>query len=364
MQLLLLNEQKATTMKLSEFYWHRITPLHFLLWPLSVLFSVFMQLRRLCYWLDIFPSVKLSVPVIVVDSITTDDGGKTPLILWLVEFLQTRGFHPGIVTRGYSDNPGTPMAVTSKSDYSVIGEKIILLAKRTGDNCPIWVGDDRATVAQALLDANPTCNIIICNDGLHYHRLERDIEITVTDFSEHSFGNGLLLPAGPLRERLDRLQNVDAVIINGKQLEQLDSTDWAPTFNMRLVSETIYNVTEASNCQLVSDLKGQRIHAVANFDNSDWFFDYVQHSGLNAELHSLPEHHHFSQQDLQFPETEAVLMPEEIAIQYAIFSNGNVWALPVEAWVNNELQSLIDRKLNGKQKDGKKVVAAPIQISD
>ena len=340
-------------MKLSELYWHRITPLHLLLWPLSILFAIFLQLRKLCYWLDIFPSVKLPVPVIVVDSITTDDSGKTPLILWLVEFLQARGLRPGIVTRGYSDNPGTPMAVTSESDPSVIGGKIMLLAQRTGDECPVWVGDDRAAVAQALLYANPNCNIIICNDGLQCHRLERDIEIAVADFSEHSFGNGLMLPAGPLRESLERLENVDAVVTNGKTLEHIDSTDWAPTFNMRLVSETIYNISEPSKCKLASDLKDQHIYAIADFDNCEWFFDFVHQIGLNAELHSFAENHHMVPQDLQFPEAGPILMPEEIAIQCSAFAKGQVWALPVEAWVNNELQSLILNKINEKLKAGK-----------
>ena len=338
-------------MKLSELYWHRYTPLHILLWPLSILFGIFLQLRKLCFWLDIFQSVKLPVPVIVVDSITTEDGGKTPLILWLVDFLQARGLRPGIVTRGYSDNPGTPMVVTDTSDPTVIGGKIMLLAKRCGNNCPVWVGDDRAAVAQALLYANPTCNLIICNDGLQCPRLERNIEIVVADFSEHSLGNGLMLPAGPLRESLDRLENVDAVVTNGKQTEHIDSSDWAPTYNMQLVSETIYSLSDPSNCQLASDLKDKRLYAVADFNNSQEFFDYIQMAGLNAELHSFAEDHRFVQKDFNFPDAEAILMPEENAIQCSEFSDNKLWALPVEALVNNELKALVLRKLRRQMTD-------------
>ena len=339
-------------MKLSELYWHRITPLHLLLWPLSILFGIFILLRKLCYWLDIFPSVKLPVPVIVVDSITTEDGGKTPLILWLIEFLQARGLRPGIITRGHSDNPGTPIAVTDASDPTTIGGKILLLAKRCKNSCPIWVGDDRIAVAQALLYANPTCNIIICNDGLQYPRLECDIEIVVADFSEQSFGNGLMLPAGPLRESLDRLQNVDAVVTNDKLKEHIDSTDWAPTFNMKLVSETIYNVSDPSNCQLASSFKDKRLHAIADFDNSRQFFDDMHKLGLNAELHSFAQDHRFVPQDIEYPEADAILMPEEDAIQCTEFANEKLWALPIEAWVNSELQALILKKLSNKITDG------------
>lgn len=208
--------------------------------------------RKCCYWLDIFPSVKLPVPIIVVDSITAEDNGKTPLILWLIEFLQARGFRPGIITRGRANNPASPLAVTSTSDPTTIGGKIILLAKRCGNNCPIWVGDDRVAVAQALLYANPTCNIIIFNDGLQCLRLAREMEIVVADFSEQSVGNGMMLPAGPLRESFERLKNVDAVVTNGKPMDHIDNTGWAPTFNMKLLTETIYNVSDPGNCQLAS----------------------------------------------------------------------------------------------------------------
>lgn len=153
-------------MKLSALYWHRITPLHFLLWPLSVLYQLFLTLKKLCYWLDILPSVKLPVPVIIVDSISIDDGGKTPLVLWLIDFLIKQGYHPGIITRGNSDNPGLPVAVTATSDPNQVGGKTFLLAQRCGEICPVWVGNDRVAVAQALLDTHPICNIIICNDGM------------------------------------------------------------------------------------------------------------------------------------------------------------------------------------------------------
>ncbi len=332
-------------MKLSELYWHRITPLHFLLWPLSVFYDFFLALKKLCYWLDILPSVKLPVSVIMIDSISIDDGGKTPLLLWLVDCLLTHGFSPGIITRGNYDNPGPPDAVTTTSDPHSVGGKTFLLAQHCGKSCPVWVGNDRAEVAQALLNAHPTCNVIICNDGMQYYRLERDIDLVVVDFSEQSFGNGLLLPAGPLRMNLKYFGNSGIIVTNAKPNPHTDTSKWGKTYNMKLINEIAYNVRNPVVHQLVSDFKNKRVHAITDADNSCWFFDFIKKTGLNAELHSYAENHRFIQSEIHFAEADIVLMPEENTLQCRSFADSKLWALPKKAWVNSELQAIILKKL-------------------
>jgi len=332
-------------MKLSELYWHRITPLHFFLWPLSVLYGFLLILKKLCYWLDILPSVKLSVPVIIVDSISTEDGGKTPLILWLIDCLLTQGYRPGIITRGNLDNPGLPAAVNSFSDPNVVGGKTFLLAQRCGDSCPVWMGNDRVAVAQALLHAHPTCNVIICNDGMQYYRLERDIEIVIVDFTEQSFGNGLLLPAGPLRTNIKYLGKDNIIVTSGQHEHFVNTNQWGKTYNMKLVNETARKLLNPDIHQAVSDFKNKQLHAVADADNAQWFFEFIQKSGLNAELHSFGENHRFTRQDIHFPTADAILMPEESALQCRDFAKDTLWALPKEAWINSELQSILLKKL-------------------
>lgn len=336
-------------MKLSELYWHRITPLHFVLWPLSVVYGLFLALQKLCYWLDILPSAKLPVPLIVVDSISIEDGGKTPLTFWLVDTLLAQGYQPGIITRDNPDNPGLPVAVTMASDPNLVGGKTFLLAQRCGKSCPVWTGSDRTAVAQALLKAHPACNVIICSDGLHYRRLERDIEILVVDFSEQSFGNGLVLPAGPLRTTLKHLNKADIIVTHGKPNHPVNMDQWSKTYPMKLVNEMAYKLLDPEDHQLVMNFSNTRLHAIADGDNAGWFFEFIQKTGLNAEFHSFGENHRFVQQDIHFPAADIILMPEENALQCRDFAKDTLWAVPKEAWIiHSELQAILLKKLRDR----------------
>lgn len=338
-------------MKLSDLYWHRITPLHLLLWPISLLFGLFIRIRKLCYWLDFLTSIKLPVPVIVVDSITATDGGKTPLVLWLVDILQARGLRPGIIAQGNLDNPNKPEAVTISSNPTTASSKALLLARRLKNTCPIWVGGDPVAVGQAMLAANPGCNIIICINGLQYPRLERDFEVAVADFSEASFGNGLLLPAGPLRTSLKRLKSVDAVVINGKQTHHFDTSHWAQIYHMKLVGNTVYNLTDPENRQPVSVLKDKKLYAMGKYNNTQWFFDQLQHAGLQGDLRSFSEDHRFVKEDFSQIDAEAIIMPEEDAVQCHEFTTNNIWTLPLDAWIIGGLHELILNKLRARIDD-------------
>ena len=335
-------------MKWSELYWHRITPLHFILWPLSLLFSLFMALRRFCYWLDLFPTAKFPLPVIVVDSITVEDSGKTPLVIWLVNFLKSRGLRPGIISQGFTDNPGKPVAAMVTSDPAIVGSKSLLLAQRCGKDCPIWVGYDRIAVAKALLAAHPDCNILINDDGLQYHHLQRDMEIVVMDYSEQSFGNGLILPAGPLRDSFRRLHTVDAVVANSAKNQQLNIKGQASIYNMRLIKDTFYNLTNPDSRAGPSDFSNKRLHAIADVEHAQWFFDHLNFLRLSAKCHTFKKNHRFLKQDLQIPDAEAILMMEEDTIQCLPLVNENLWALPVDIVVDTRLQEVILNKIREK----------------
>lgn len=335
-------------MKLSDLYWHRITPLHFLLWPISILYGFFLTLKKLCYWLDILPSVKLPVTVIMIDSISVDDDSRTPLLLWLVDCLITQGYQPGIITRDNSENPDLPREITADSDPLSVDGKTLVLAHHCQVSCPVWVGNDRVATAQTLLNTYPECNIIICSNGMQYYRLERDIEIIIVNFSEHSFGNGLLVPAGPLRINLNQLRKSDIIVTNEKPSHHLDISQWGKTYNMQLTNEMVYNVLNPEIQQSISSFKDKRLQILADADNARWCFDFIQKMGLNAEFHSYDDNHRFSQHEVNPTEADAILMPEECALQWKKFADDRLWALSKRAWINSELQGALLKNLKTK----------------
>lgn len=331
-----------------EYHWYRITPLHLLLLPLSLLFGLLAALRRWGYRLGLLSSVRLPVPVIVVGNITVGGSGKTPLVLWLADFLQAQGMHPGIVSRGYGGNNSTPMMVAAANDANIAGDEPLLLARRSGNACPVWVGHDRAATAQALLAAHPSCNVLICDDGLQHYRLRRDLEIAVVD-GERRFGNGLLLPAGPLRENPGRLDSVDAVVINSATKQQHGIKVRRKTFQMQLAGETFYNLLNPDSRSTSSAFMGKRLHAIAGIGNPQRFFDHLQGLGLTVTSHAFPDHHCFEQQELAqlagLADADAIFMTEKDAVKCLAFANEKFWVLPVEAQADAELGKMILQKL-------------------
>jgi tetraacyldisaccharide 4'-kinase len=323
--------------------WHRITPWHLILIPLSMVFGLLATVRRVLFALGLKRAVQLPVPVIVVGNITAGGAGKTPLVLWLAEALKKRGLRPGIVSRGYGGRVTVPRPVRADSDPETAGDEPVLLARRSG--CPVWVGRDRVAAAQALLAAHLDCNVIISDDGLQHYRLARDVEIAVVD-GVRRFGNGLLLPAGPLREGTWRLAVVDAVVVNGGAAAAGRDKE----YNMRLVGAEFYNLKRPDQRAQPADFQGKRLHAVAGIGHPQRFFDHLASLGLNAAVHPFRDHHRFRLRDLTYPDADAVLMTEKDAVKCAaLIGADNCWVLAVQAEVDPALEEKILEKL--KERD-------------
>ena len=285
----------------------------------------------------------MPVPVVVVGNITVGGTGKTPLVIHLAGALRARGRHPGIVSRGYRGDSGHALEVTSGSDPRVVGDEPLLLARRS--TCPVFVGRDRVAAARHLLASYPKCDLIIADDGLQHYRLDRDVEIAL--FDERGVMNGWSLPAGPLREPVSRLAQVDAVVFNGAAVSPAPTLA-AATFSMRLLGERFHRLDEPSTTCSAADLAGARLHAVAGIGAPRRFFDHLTGMGLGFSEHPFADHHDFSSEDLVFA-GDAILTTEKDAVKLARLRLPlPVWVLPVTAEVKPDLAAFVLEKLNGR----------------
>jgi len=316
-------------------HWYRLSPLSVLLYPLSLVFRFAVAARRLLFRLGVLPSARLPIPVVVVGNLTVGGTGKTPLVIALAKVLRRGGLQPGILSRGYGGSSVSPRAVAAGDQAEHVGDEPLLLAE--GSGCPVWIGADRVAAARALCSAHPACNVIICDDGLQHYRLQRDFEIAVED--ERGLGNGLLLPAGPLREPVDR--RVDATVVNG-------GGPGPGKFVMRLVAAGLFRVGDTSARLTPSELMGKRLHAVAGIGNPGRFFATLSGMGLVFSAHAFPDHHAFRAEELRFADCDFVLMTEKDAVKCRRFGRRDLVAVRVEAEVDPALTELILERIRGR----------------
>jgi len=306
-----------------------------LLIPLSWLFAMLASLRWFGYQSGLVKTHRLSVPVVVVGNINMGGSGKTPVVVWLVNQLKAAGYQPGVISRGYGANNTkaiNAMAVEESSAASVVGDEPLLIARRTG--CPVWVGADRVAAGNALLNAQPACDVIVSDDGLQHYRLARDVELVVAD---HQTAEGQrLLPAGPMREPLSRLQTVDAIVSNGALLDG--------AFAMQLAGQMFYNLANPTAQVESAHFKTKKVTALAGIGKPDRFFDYLTSLGLDFERISFDDHHAFTRDDLDVA-CDALIMTEKDAMKCEAFAAAHHWVLPVDAQMDEALLPLILNKL-------------------
>lgn len=311
-----------------------------LLWPLALLFGTLAALRRAAYRLGVFKTAKLAVPVVVVGNITVGGTGKTPLTITLARHLREQNRNPGIVCRGYGSSATAPHAVKPDSDPGECGDEAVLMAR--GSGCPVWAGANRVATARALLAAQPQCDIILSDDGLQHYALARDFEIAVVDASR-GLGNGLLLPAGPLREPPARLATVDAVIMNGNGAPPAAAA--APAYRMTLRGERFRNLKTQQQEVAAAYFTGRAVYAVAAIGNPQRFFDHLHALGIAFDTTSFPDHHAFIKTDLAFANAPEIIMTAKDAVKCEPFASPRHWVLEVEAVIDGDLTGHIMRKL-------------------
>jgi tetraacyldisaccharide 4'-kinase len=293
--------------------WLRRGPLAGALWPASLLYRAALAA---CGLAPITPQ-RLPVPVIVIGNVVAGGAGKTPTTLAVVRYLQTRGWRPGIVSRGYGRVDDGARLVAPDDDPRAVGDEPLLLAQTSG--APVAVGRARADAGRALLAARPGIDVLVCDDGLQHRRLTRDVEICV--FDARGVGNGWLLPAGPLREPWPR--PVDLVLGTEGALD-IPLPPGARAFLARRRLDDTARRADGARMPL-ADLRGQPLTALAGIARPQAFFDMLRAAGLTlAQTHALPDHADLEQAARSLDPHRPLICTEKDAVK--------LWRWRPDAW--------------------------------
>jgi tetraacyldisaccharide 4'-kinase len=309
-------------------YWNRVWyggATNTSLRPLAWLFGSLSALRRAGYASGVLRRTRLTCPIVVVGNLSVGGTGKTPLVIWLARQLRNRGIKVGIASRGYGGAAVQPQLVDDASDPRQVGDEPLLMQRRAG--APVCVCHNRVRAAQMLIDAG--CELVICDDGLQHYALRRDCEIAVVD-GMRGLGNGLLLPAGPLREGPWRLLEVDLVVVNGAGGAALPELP-QPPLAMQLRGGEVHPLQAGLPIRPLAELRGLRVHAVAGIGNPQRFFALLRDAGLELIEHPFADHHEFRAQDIRFDDQLPVLMTEKDAVKCSAMADARHGYLPVEA---------------------------------
>jgi tetraacyldisaccharide 4'-kinase len=316
--------------------WLRRGALACLLWPVSLAFGALAFLRRAAFRAGLLHQERMPVPVVVVGSVLVGGSGKTPVVMALLDRLHGRGIKAGVVSRGYGRQAKGCIEVTADSIPQEVGDEPLLVA-RSGE-APVFVASTRAEAARALLDAYPSTQVIVCDDGLQHYALARDIEICV--FDERGIGNGWLLPAGPLREHWPR--RVDLVLRNPR-------ATGIEGFAVARKLASMARRADGSRIEL-AQLRGKPLLAVAAIGRPEAFFGMLREHRLQlAQTVALPDHDDFSKVPPALAAASHVLCTEKDAVKLWRL-RPDAWAVPLELSIDAAFwpafDSLLDAKLS------------------
>jgi tetraacyldisaccharide 4'-kinase len=272
--------------------------------------------------------------VVVIGNVVAGGAGKTPMVIATVQHLKARGLRVGVVSRGYGRDTQGCIEVTSASDPRDVGDEPLLVAVRC--EVPVVVASDRPLAGRTLLAAHPDVQVLVSDDGLQHHALQRDIEVVV--FDDRGIGNGWLLPAGPLRERWPRPANLvvrtaGAAAIDGFQIDRRLGKEARRADGTR---------------QPLQAFTGQACAAIAGIARPEAFFDMLRAAGITlAHAIALPDHHDFAAALPQLPPGMPLLCTEKDAVKLWR-SRPTAWAVPLDVSIEPRFWAALDALLDPK----------------
>ena len=263
----------------------------YLLIILSKLFSLIVKIRSALYKSGFLKIRNVEVPVIVIGNLTAGGTGKTPFTLFLSEFFDENKKKVGIISRGYKGRRSSKDPyILSKTDKAIdFGDEAVYLARKS--KAMVCVCKDKVRAAKMLVKSG--AEIIISDDGLQHYKLGRDYEIAVVDGSR-LLGNQYLLPAGPLRENISRVNEVDLVLLNGDDdgygnWINSDLSNLAAKFNFTINNKAVFNLSDNSKHNL-SDFTGKTVQVLAGIGNPERLYKDIEKYGIVVSPIEIEDH--------------------------------------------------------------------------
>lgn len=316
--------------------WYTGHPALGLLRPLESLYRRVVNGKRERFLAGQGDIYRAPVPVVVVGNITVGGTGKTPLILWMIEHCRSNGLRVGVVSRGYGAKPPSlPWRVQPDQDAAEAGDEPLLIVQRSG--VALMIDPDRSRAVQALLAAEPL-DLILSDDGLQHYRLARDLELVLID-AARGLGNRRCLPAGPLREPVERLDSIDALLYNGAAADRDDG------YAFTLKPSALVNLRSGERLPVDHFPRGQQLHAVAGIGNPQRFFRTLEGLHWQPIAHAFADHAQYSAQALAFTPALPVVMTEKDAVKCRAFAADDWWYLAVDAVPSDAFIRWFDEQL-------------------
>jgi len=326
--------------------WYKGSWGYIFLIPLSWVYACLIFLRKKILVYFFWRQATNLCPIIIVGNITVGGTGKTPVVIWLADYLSTQGLNVAILSRGYGGKSNSLHKVSKDSDPSIVGDESVLLAHRT--KCSVYVHPQRLKAAQLITEQG--ADVLLLDDGLQHYKLQRDFEIAVID-GERLYGNNKLLPAGPLREPVSKLDEVDVCLTQvGVNNDALISKD---SMKFYLRGQFAYNLCTGDSKSL-SYFCDKKVHAIAGTGNPDRFFDLLENESINVYKHYFDDHARYLPDDVTFNDNLDVLMTEKDMVKCRKFTNKKLWYVPVDlVFFNKQLDWLksIDQLVASRKKN-------------
>ena len=289
-----------------------------------MLYGAVTAIRRALYHRGVLARSHPGVPVLVVGNVVVGGAGKTPVVQAIVRCLQQAGYRPGIISRGYPVSPKTPRNVTVRSIATDVGDEPLL---HFALGVPVVVCASRVAAAAALLEQNPEVDILVADDALQHYALMRDIEVEVIS-AERRYGNGKLLPAGPLREPRSRASACDVRLMPSWVTPSGRYKDGNHHVVRRKLGDA-YALIEPGRKTPLATFAQSRPAIVAGIANPRQFFDALVRTGVQGKLFAFADHYNFSSADFDAMGERAILMTEKDAAKCRSFADRRMWVVPL-----------------------------------